>query len=647
MSKETLQFQTETKDLLNLMIHSIYTHKEIFLRELISNASDAMDKMKYESLTNPEILGENKEFTIQVIPNKEARTLTITDSGIGMSHEDLINNIGTIAKSGTKQFLSELKSKNGDINAEEFIGQFGVGFYSAFMVADSITLTTRRYDSETAYTWTSTGDGTFSVEEATKATRGTTITLHLRKTTEEDEFNYDSYLETYEIENLVTKYSDYIRYAITMDIQEAVWAKDAEGKTTGDKPESYTTTTKTLNSQVPLWKKEKSSISEEEYTEFYKSKFHDWEAPLETIHYKVEGNVEYTALLYIPTKAPHDFYSPEFKRGLSLYSKNVFIMEKCEELLPDYLKFVKGLVDSSDFSLNISREILQQSKQLKVISKNIEKKVLSTLETTLGENREKYEKFWTSFGVALKHGIYSDFMGTLGVKDKVQDLLMFKSLNSDKLITLAEYIAAMKGEQKYIYYASGESETAIKSLPQMELLKDKGYDVILLTEKVDEFAIEALSEYKEKTFRSITKGDLELSEEEKKQAESLTESNKDLLTTLKESLGEKVGSVKISNRLKNSPVCLVTDEHGISLEMEKIMAELPSGMPGMKANKILEINPTHPIFTTLQTMHTEKKDLTEYADLLYTQALLIEGFPIENPTEFAQKIANLMVNASK
>lgn len=645
--KETMSFQTETKRLLDLMVHSIYTHKDIFLRELISNASDAVDKIKFTSLTETEILGEDKDFKIELIPNKDNRTLTLKDNGIGMTRDEVVNNIGTIAKSGSKAFVEKLSDMK-DKEQVDIIGQFGVGFYSSFMVADKVTLITKSPYSEMAVKWESIGDGSFTIEEVEKTDRGTELILHLRHDDEEAEEKFDDYLNEWKLRDLIKKYSDYIRYPIQMEVERETPKKDAEGKDIEGEFETEIKT-ETLNSMTPVWKKSKSELKDEDYNDFYRSNFHDWTDPLKTLHYTVEGNIQYTAMLYIPSKAPMDFYSKDFEKGLQLYTKNVFIMDKCKELIPDHFRFVKGLVDSADFSLNISREILQQNKQLDVIAKNIEKKVTRELETMLKKDRENYEKFWKEFGSDIKFGVYNNF----GMyKDSLKNLLIFSSTFSDKLTTLKEYVERMKEDQKYIYFVSGDDKKTLEKMPQMEAIKDKGYEVLFFTDKVDEFAIQVLAEFEGKKFKSVNQGNLELEENEddKKFLEEKAKDNKDMLEKIKESLSGKVSDVRLTSRLKSSAVCLVSGE-GISFEMEKVMAEMPGNdanpMGGMKADRILEINPDHELFSALNKLYEKSPaDINDIADLLYSQSLLIEGFKLDDPMEFANKMSNLMIKAS-
>lgn len=645
MSKETKSFQAETKQLLELMIHSIYTHKDIFLRELISNSSDAIDKIKFKSLTDVSILNGDDDFHIYLKPDKNVNTLSIIDNGIGLTYNELVENLGTIAKSGSKAFVQQLNEMNETSKSDiDIIGQFGVGFYSAFMVANRVTVITKSAYSDKAYKWESTGDGTYTIEETNRDSRGTTIILELRENDADNETTFDEYTEEYKLRELIGKYSDYVRYPIKLDIEREEIPKDENGKPIDGATAETVITTETLNSMVPLWKKDKNSITDEEYNNFYKSKFHDWIDPLDKIHFKVEGNIEYTALLYIPSKAPFNFYSKDFTKNIQLYTKNIFIMDNCDELIPDHFRFVKGLVDSSDFSLNISREILQQNKQLRVISKNLEKKIISTLKEFQQNNLDKYAEFWKEFGEAIKGGIYNDF--TSQNKEKLEDLLIFSTSDSDKFSTLENYLSRMKEGQEFIYYVAGENKEALEKLPQMELVKDKGFEVIFLLDRIDEFMIDRMNEYKDKKFKSITKGDLDFVDNEKKEEiKGIETENKDLLDRIKKSLDNKVSGVKISSRLKTSPVCIVTDENGLSLEMEKIMSELPN-MSNAKANKILEINPSHSIFTKLKSIYNEDQNsplLDDFSYILYNQALLIEGFKIEDPVLFSEKLTKIMV----
>ncbi|KYZ76257.1 molecular chaperone HtpG [Anaerosporomusa subterranea] len=646
--KETREFQAETKQLLDLMVHSIYTNREIFLRELISNASDAIDKIRFASLTNQDLLEGDSDFEILLVPNEATHTLTISDNGMGMTYEEVVENIGTIAKSGTKAFLEKLKEA-GTANDTELIGQFGVGFYSAFMVADKVTLLTRAPGQEKGVKWESTGDGTYSIEEIDKEKRGTSIILTLNEEYRQSEKSDEKFLDRYTLQSLVKKYSDYIRYPVKMNFIKEEKPRDAEGKVIEDAPVETTIELRTLNSQTPLWTRAKKDIQPEEYNQLYQSLFYDWQDPLEVLHSKVEGAVEYTGLLFIPAKAPMDFYMKEFEAGVRLYSKNVFIMEHCKELLPDYLRFVRGLVDSPDFSLNISRELLQHSKQLKLIGKNLEKSILKTLETMLSKDRSKYETFWKEFGQALKAGVYSDFTS----REKLQDLLLFPSSNQpDGATTLAEYVSRMPESQKVIYYATGKDQSAVERLPQMELLREKNIEVLYLFDRVDEFALDALREYKEKKFQSVSRGDLNLDDiqapEAKQQAEEVEKDNESLIKAIKEQLSGKVADVKVSSRLKSSAVCLVSGDNGISLSMEQILSEMNNSM--FKAKRILEINPDHELFAVLKGLYEagpESDNFKDYCALLYDQALLMEGITPEDPVGFANKVAKLMARGGK
>ena len=647
MAKEMREFQAETKQLLDLMVHSIYTNREIFLRELISNASDAIDKVRFASLTNQELLEGNTDFQIFLVPDVASHTLTISDNGIGMSYEEVIENIGTIAKSGTKAFLEKLKEEKDNGSNKELIGQFGVGFYSAFMVADKVTILTRKAGEEKGVKWESAGDGSYSIEEVEKKERGTTIILNLLPEYYGDKAEED-FTSTYKIESLVKKYSDYVRFPVKMNFEIEEMPKDEEGKPIENAEKIKRTELRTLNSMQPLWTKNKSEIKPEEYHDFYKNLFHEWEEPMEILHSKAEGTVEYTSLLFIPTHAPYNLYHTDYEPGVQLYSRHVFIMDKCKDLLPDYLRFVKGLVDSPDFSLNISRELLQQSRELKLIGKNLEKNVLKTLERMLKNDRPKYEKFWAEFGKSLKIGVYNSMYGGSSEMDKLKDLLLFvSSKEGNALVSLKEYAERMPESQKAIYYATGKDVTMIENLPQMELLREKGIEVLCLFDTVDEFAIEALREYNGKKFQSISRGDLELddveAQEVKKETETIAKDNETLIKDIKDVLTAKIADVKISNRLKSSAVCLVTDAQGPSLAMEQIFAE--ANNPMFKAKRILEINPHHELFTRLQKIHEagiESAEFKDYCDLLYTQALLIEGILPENPIDFANKLAKLM-----
>lgn len=633
---ETKQFKAESKRLLDMMIHSIYTHKEIFLRELISNASDAIDKLYFKSLTDDKVGLNKDDFAIWITADKDTRTLKIADNGIGMTEEELENNLGTIANSGSFKFKNENKLDEDN----QIIGQFGVGFYSAFMIAKKVTVISKAYGSDKAYRWESEGVDGYTITEDSKGSAGTEIILELLDDTDDE--NYSEFLDQYRIKSLVKKYSDYIRFPIKMEVTHSR-PKDQteEEKKEGKAPEyeDYIEV-ETLNSMVPLWKKNKNELKDEDYKHFYTEKFFDYSEPLKYAHVKNEGNANYDALLYIPSKAPFDYYSKEYEKGLQLYSNGVLIMDKCADLLPDYFSFVKGLVDSDDLSLNISRELLQHDRQLKVIAKSIEKTISSELKKMLRNDREKYEEFWKAFGLQLKYGIYSDY----GMhKDKLQDLLMFTSSKENKLVTLDEYVTGMGEEQKYIYYAVGDSIARIEQLPQTELVKDKGFEILYLTDNVDEFAIKSLREYKDKEFRSVSADDLGIENTEKQEEiKAKEEENSDLLKELAAALDGKVTKVILSQRLKSHPVCL-TSEGDISLEMEKVLNSMPTDQK-VHAQRVLEINPEHEIFNKLKAISEagDKEKLAKYAQLLYTQALLIEGISIENPVEFSNLICELM-----
>ena len=647
MAKETFEFQAETKQLLDLMVHSIYTNHEIFLRELISNASDAIDKLHYESLTNNDLLEGDMAFEIHLTPDEDKHTLTISDNGIGMNKDELMQNLGTIAKSGTKAFLEKLKeAQEGGSVDKDLIGQFGVGFYSAFMVADTVTVVTRKAGETEAYKWESAGDGQYTLETCEKPKHGTTIILTLGKEFYGGETE-ENYTDKYLLESLVKKYSDYIRYPITMDFTTKEKPKDADGKVIEDAPEEEHTETRTLNSMQPLWTRNKSDIKPEEYREFFQHQFYEWDEPMEIFHSRVEGNVEYTSLLFIPGSAPFNLYYADYEPGVQLYSRHVFIMDKCKDLLPDYLRFVKGLVDSPDLSLNISRELLQQSRELKLIGRNLEKNILKTLARKLDKDREAYEKFWAEYGKSLKIGIYSGMMTGENNVDKLKDLLLFMSSKDGKLCSLKEYVSRMKDGQEKIYYATGKDKAAIDALPQMEMLRDRDIEVLCMTDPVDEFAVEAIREYEGKKFHSISRGDLDLEDEafkeEKKKNEDLAKSNEGLLKDMKELLDGKVVDVRLSNRLKSGAVCLVADAAGPSLAMEQAFAAADN--PMLKARRILEINPQHQLFAKLQGIHEAGKDTPEFKDyckMLYDQALLLEGIMPDDPAAFANKVAEMM-----
>ena len=633
---ETKQFKAESKRLLEMMIHSIYTHKEIFLRELISNASDAIDKLYFKSLTDDSVGLNKDDFAIWIETDKDARTLKIKDNGIGMTEEELETNLGTIANSGSFKFKSENKLEEDN----QIIGQFGVGFYSAFMVAKKVTVVSKAFGSDKAYRWESEGVDGYSISEDEKMSAGTEITLELLDDTDDE--NYSEFLDDYRIRSLVKKYSDYIRFPVKMNVTHSRPAPQSdEDKEAGKTPEyEEYMEVETLNSMVPLWKKNKTELTEEDYKHFYTEKFFDYTAPLKWSHIKNEGMPSYNALLYIPAKAPFDFYTKEYEKGLQLYSNGVLIMDKCGDLLPDYFSFVKGLVDSEDLSLNISREMLQHDRQLKAIAKSLEKTISGELKKMLKNEREKYEEFWKAFGLQLKFGVYSDFGMN---KDKLQDLLMFTSSNEHKLVTLDEYVTAMREDQKYIYYASGESAERIEQLPQTELVRDSGYEILYLTDNVDEFAVKTLMKYKDKEFKSVSADDLGLETPEKKEEiKAKEEESADMLKALADALDGKVSKVILSQRLKSHPVCLTT-EGEISLEMEKVINAMPTDQK-ISAQRVLELNPDHELFGKLEAVNkagdTEK--LGKYAKLLYAQALLIEGMPIENPVEFSNLICELM-----
>lgn len=605
MRKESKAFQAETKELLNLMINSIYTNKEIFLRELISNTSDAIDKLKFTALTNSEILGENNEFKITLVVDKDKREITITDNGIGMTYDEVAENIGTIAKSGSKAFKEKLENVSKD--DVDIIGQFGVGFYSGFMVADTMTILTKSPNSDKGVKWYSSGDGAYEIEEIDKEERGTSITLTI-KTGEE----FDTFLEDWKIKELVKKYSDYVRYPIYFNNE-------------------------VINSTKPIWKTDKNSLKDEDYNEFYKANFHDWEDPMLHLHLKVQGSVEYTALLYIPKKAPMDFYSKDYKKGLQLYTKNVFIMDKCDELIPEYFSFIKGLVDCDNLSLNISREILQQNSELQAISKNLEKKIISELEKILKKDREKYIEFWEAFGRNIKFGIH-DMFGMN--KDKLQNLLIFRTSLDEKYSTLKEYVDRM-GERKEILYVVGEDLATVTSLPKMETLKEKGIEVLLLTDRIDEFALKTMMEFEGKTFKSINDSDFKIDDSKEKEEEikKLSENNRSLLDKIKDTLSGKIVDVELSNDLGKGASALLA-KGNISLEMEKVLSQLP-GNEEVKAEKILALNPEHPVFKKLQILENSE-EFKDLLDVLYTEALILEGFQIENPVEFIKKLNNLL-----
>ena len=617
---------------MDLMINSIYTHKEIFLRELISNASDAIDKLYYRTLEDGATGLSREDFFIRIDLNKDARTLTITDNGVGMTQEELDNNLGVIAKSGSLQFKQEAEQKE-DV---DIIGQFGVGFYSAFMVSDKVTVESRAFGSDTAWKWESEGVEGYEITPCEKADRGTVITLHLKPDTEDE--RYSEFLEQYRIQGLVKKYSDYIRYPIRM---EMVHTHLKEGTGVDGKEPEYESHTQleTLNSMVPIWKKAKSEVTDEELNAFYKEKFFDWQDPLKVIRTSTEGAATYTALLFLPKSAPMDYYTREYEKGLQLYASGVLIMEKCPDLLPDCFSFVRGLVDSQDLSLNISREMLQHDRQLKLIAGRLEKKIASELQSMLNNDREKYEEFWKSFGLQLKYGMYDNYGAK---KDELKDLVLFTSSQEEKLVTLKEYAGRMKPDQPAIYYGCGESVQRILSLPQAEAVLAKGYEILCLTDNVDEFALKMLGKYEDKEFRNISADNLDLeSDEAKEQAKKLAEEHKDLLAALKDALGDKVKEVKLSSQLKSHAVCITTDGM-ISTEMEKVLNAMPA-REKIKAQRVLEVNPEHPVFQKLEALKdSDPERLKLYAELLYDQALLVEGIALEDPADFAQKLCQIM-----
>ena len=635
---ENKQFKAESKRLLDLMINSIYTNKEIFLRELISNASDAIDKLYYRSLTDKNVKVNKDDLYIRITPNKEARTLTIEDNGCGMNKEELEENLGTIAKSGSLAFKEAAKAKE---NAEKdddvnIIGQFGVGFYSAFMVASKVRVESKCYGAEKAYAWESEGAEGYTIDECDKSNFGTKIILTLKADTDDEK--YSDFLAEYKIEELIRKYSDYIRYPIKMEVEHEHEVEQPEGEKKEPKFEKIRHD-EILNSMIPIWKKNKSEVSDEDYNNFYQEKFGDYQKPLKVIRTSVEGDVSYTALLYIPSHTPYDYYTKDFKRGLQLYSNGVLIMDKCEDLLPDCYGFVRGLVDSPDLSLNISREMLQHDRQLKIIAKNLDKKIKSELLDMLHKNREDYEKFFTIFGTTLKFGVYNDF----GLnKDNLKDLLMFHSSTENKLVTLDEYVDRMKEGQDKIYYACGETVDKIELLPQVEAVKEKGYEILYLTENIDEFVVQVLMEHKEKKFINVCANDVDLDTDEEKEAlKKENEENKDMFTLMKETIGEGVQEVRFTHRLKNHPVCL-TSEGALSVEMEKVINSMPNDQK-VKAQTALEINDSHPIAQKIKDLYeNDKEELKKYTQVLYAQARLIEGLPVENPTQISNLICEII-----
>ena len=628
---EKKQFQAESKRLLDLMINSIYTHKEIFLREILSNGSDAIDKLAYQALTDEKVGMSRSDFAIRIQADKQARTLTVSDNGIGMDQTEMEENLGTICRSGSLKFKQEMEKKD-DV---DIIGQFGVGFYSAFMVADEVTVISKKYGSDTAFMWKSSGADGYTIEPAERESAGTDVIMKLKEDTEDEQ--YSRFLESYTIQGLVRKYSDYIRYPIKMNVESQ---RLKEGTEDSDKPEYETVIEdRTLNSMIPIWQKAKKDVTDEEYNSFYKEKFYDFEDPLAVIHASVEGAVTYKALLYIPARAPFDFNTKDFKKGLQLYSSGVLIMENCADLLPDCFRFVRGVVDSQDLSLNISREMLQHDRQLKFMAGNLEKKIKSELTKMLENDREKYEKFFTVFGMQLKYGVVADYGQK---KDMLQDLLLYWSNKQGKLITLKEYADAMPEEQKYIYYATGESRARLGQLPQLEQLNEKGYDVLFMTEEVDEFVPQSLMKYADKELRNVASEDLGLaSEEEKKAAEEKAEQAKPTLEFVKQTLGDSVKEVRLSTNLGSHPVCLVP-EGGMTFEMEKYFRRVSPEMQA-KADRVLELNPEHPVFAALQlAVAQDPEKAKKYVKILHTQALMMADLPVENAAEYTELVCELM-----
>ena len=628
---EKKQFQAESKRLLDLMINSIYTHKEIFLREILSNGSDAIDKLAYQALTDEKVGMSRSDFAIRIQADKQARTLTVSDNGIGMDQTEMEENLGTICRSGSLKFKQEMEKKD-DV---DIIGQFGVGFYSAFMVADEVTVISKKYGSDTAFMWKSSGADGYTIEPAERESAGTDVIMKLKEDTEDEQ--YSRFLESYTIQGLVRKYSDSIRYPIKMNVEGQ---RLKEGTEASDKPEYETVIEdRTLNSMIPIWQKAKKDVTDEEYNTFYKEKFYDFEDPLAVIHASVEGAVTYKALLYIPARAPFDFNTKDFKKGLQLYSSGVLIMENCADLLPDCFRFVRGVVDSQDLSLNISREMLQHDRQLKFMAGNLEKKIKAELTKMLENDREKYEKFFTVFGMQLKYGVVADYGQK---KDMLQDLLLYWSNKQGKLITLKEYADAMPEEQKYIYYATGESRARLGQLPQLEQLNEKGYDVLFMTEEVDEFVPQSLMKYADKELRNVASEDLGLaSEEEKKAAEEKAEQAKPTLEFVKQALGDSVKEVRLSTNLGSHPVCLVP-EGGMTFEMEKYFRRVSPEMQA-KADRVLELNPEHPVFAALQlAVAQDPEKAKKYVKILHTQALMMADLPVENAAEYTELVCELM-----
>lgn len=623
---ETRQFKAESKRLLDIVINSIYTHREIFLRELISNASDATDKIYYKALTDSSIDFKKDDYYIKLFADKDSRTLKIVDTGIGMTKEDLDENLGTIAKSGSFSFKNENEIKDG----HDIIGQFGVGFYSAFLVADKVSVISKAFGSDIAHKWESQGIDGYTIEECQKDGVGTEIILTLKEDTEDE--NYSQYLEEYRLRNLIKKYSDFIRYPIKMDVSRSKLKDGSESEY------EYYTEEETINSMVPIWKKNKSELNDEDYENFYSEKRYGFDKPLSHLHLSVDGSIRYNALLFIPEKTPFDFYSKDYEKGLELYSNGVMIMEKCSDLIPDHFGFVKGIVDSEDLSLNISREILQHDRQLRFIAKNIKNKIRNELKNMIKNDREKYEKFYSSFGKQLKYGTYSDFGAN---KDDLEDLLMFYSSSQQKLVTLGEYVSRMPEDQKFIYYATGESNDKISKMPQTEIVLEKGYEILYFTDEIDEFAIKVISSYSEKEFKSVSNADLGIENDDTLDSSEQSESDSLVFAEMKNLLTGKVKEVRASKRLKKHPVCLANDGD-LSIEMEKILQSMPDSQ-GLKAEKILEINPNHDVFESLKKAHeSDSEKFKLFTDILYNQALLIEGLSIEDPVEFTSNICKIM-----
>jgi len=644
MTKETRQFQTEIKKLLDLMINSLYSHKEIFLRELISNSSDALDTLCFKAQTDQNLLEGDNDFKIRIDVDPEARTISVLDNGIGMTRDEVVEHIGTIAKSGTSKFLEAMASKDSKELAPELIGQFGVGFYSSFMVADRVVLTTRAAGSKEATRWESVGDGNYTIEDGERENRGTTVTLYLRKA----EDGAQDFTKEWEIRSIVKKYSDFVTYPICMDIEREEVPKDKDGKPIEGAEPVKKVTEEILNSMKPIWNKRKSEVTEDEYKEFYRHLSHDWTDPLETIHINAEGKTEYNALMYIPSRAGIDLFMPEKKSGMQLYVKRIFIMDNCEELMPAYLRFINGVVDSADLSLNVSREILQHDRLMALIRKNLVKKVLGNLKEMLEKDREKYLKFWQAFGPVLKEGIHYDFDN----QEALKELLLFASTKGDELTTLKEYCSRMSEDQKEIFYITGSSREMLANSPHLEALKTKGYEVLLMTDPVDEWVLQGLTPYDEKPLKSVAKGDVSLlNEDEKKEAEEKLKADEEqyasLLTFLKNTLKEKIKDAKLSSRLTDSAVCLVADEHDMSASMERLLRAAGQDVPETK--RILEVNPQHELVKVMFNLYKENPSdpqLTEYSELLLDQALLTEGSPLADPVKFSKLVTKLMVKAA-